>query len=149
MKPIFILPLAISLLCGACTQTRKPAYDSKADKDAIRSVLATEQIAWNNADLEAFMEGFWKSDSLLFMSPGGVAHGWQETLENYKRRYPDRAAMGTLSYEILQVDLLSRGVFLVAGRYHITLSNGTADGSFSVIFKKKDGKWVAIYDHIS
>ncbi len=147
MKSKFILLLLISLFSAACTQSSKPAFDAKAEEEAIRAVLNAEQIAWNNGDIDAFMQGFWKSDSLQFMSARGINHGWQETMEGYKTRYPDLAAMGTLSYEILQVTPLSQVVFVVMGRYHLTRTIGNLDGVFTVIFKKIDGKWVAIYDH--
>jgi hypothetical protein len=94
------------------------------------------------------MEGYWKSDSLQFMSNRGINHGWQETLDGYKEGYPDRAAMGTLSFEILSVKPINEIHFLVMGKFHLTrLSNNNLDGNFTLLFKKIDGKWVAIYDH--
>ena len=81
------------------------------------------------------------------MSARGVNHGWQETLEGYKKGYPDRAAMGTLSFEILQITPLSKENFVVMGRFHLARAVGNLDGVFTLIFKKVGGKWVAIYDH--
>ena len=135
------------MLSSACSQLNKPKFDAKAEEEAIRSVIHAQQIAWNNGDLEAFMEGYWKSDSLQFMSLRGVNHGWQETLDGYKKGYPDRAAMGTLSFEVLQITPLSRVNFVVMGRYHLTRASGNLDGVFTLIYKKVNGKWVAIYDH--
>ena len=54
------------------------------------------------------MQGYWKSDSLQFMSNRGVNHGWQEALDGYKKGYPDIAAMGTLSFELLEIRPLSQ-----------------------------------------
>lgn len=146
MNPQFISLLFMSVLFG-CSQFSKPQFDAKVEEAAIREVLDAEQIAWNNGDLEAFMEGYWKSDSLQFMSLRGINHGWQETLEGYRKGYPDRAAMGTLSFEILQVTPLSSMNFVVSGRYRLTRSAGNLEGVFTLIFKKINGKWVAIYDH--
>ena len=144
-KPQLIWALAIIL--SGCSQFSKPAFDAKKDEEAIRSVISAQQIAWNNGDIEAFMEGYWKSDSLQFMSARGMNHGWQETLEGYQEGYPSRAAMGTLSFEILQVTPLSRYNFVVMGKYHLTRAIGNLDGVFTLIYKKVDGKWVVIYDH--
>ena len=74
------------------------------DKDiqAIRAVLSTQQNAWNNGNLEAFMDGYWRSDSLSFIGKRGINYGWQKTLDNYKKSYPDKAAMGTLHFDILK-----------------------------------------------
>lgn len=146
MKSKFLLLLTFCL-SAACSQLSKPKFDPKAEEEVIRAVLNAEQIAWNNGDIDAFMEGFWKSDSLQFVSARGVNHGWEETRQGYKLRYADRAAMGTLSYEILQVTPLASDVFVVMGKYHVTRDIGNLDGAFTVIFKKIKGKWVAIYDH--
>src|SRR5882757_669892 len=103
MRPKFVLQATLALIIAACTQPKNPPFDPKAGEAAIRAVLEAEQIAWNNGDVEAFMEGYWKSDSLQFMSPRGVNHGWQETLDGYRKGYPDIKAMGTLHYEIMKV----------------------------------------------
>jgi hypothetical protein len=100
MESKFILLLILCTLSSACELQKKPVFDPKAEEATIRAILNAEQIAWNNGDLEAFMEGYWKSDSLQFMSPRGSNHGWQRVLDEYKNAYPDRAAMGTLSYEV-------------------------------------------------
>jgi hypothetical protein len=147
MKPKLSLLFAISLLAASCSQSPKAVIDPKAEEEAIRGVLTAEQISWNNGDIDGFMEGFWKSDSLQFLSARGINHGWQETRDGYKKRYPDLASMGTLSYDILQMTPLSKDVYVVMGRYNLTRTIGNLEGVFTVIFKKINGKWVAIYDH--
>ncbi|MEJ0055799.1 MAG: nuclear transport factor 2 family protein [Bacteroidota bacterium] len=149
MEPKFTLLLVFCLFFAACTQSFKPSANAKADEAAIRAILNAEQIAWNNGDLEAFMEGFWKSDSLQFMSPRGINHGWQEVLEGYKAGYPDRAAMGTLSYEVLKVTQLSEDNFVVSVKFHLTKAVGGLDGEITLIFQRIEGRWVAVYDHTS
>jgi hypothetical protein len=141
---ILLLIIAAS---GACSKLSNKAFDPKADEAAIRAVMASQQIAWNNGNLEEFMKGYWKSDSLQFMSLRGVNRGWNATLEGYKKGYPDREAMGTLSFEILLVKPISPGNYVVTGRYHLTRVVGPADGAFTLLFKYIDGKWVAVYDH--
>ena len=143
----FLLQAGVLLISISCRQPT-PVFSVKAEEAAIRAVLAAEQIAWNNGNIEVFMEGYWKSDSLQFMSNRGVNHGWQETLDGYKAGYPDRAAMGTLSFEILSVKPINEIHFLVMGRFHLVRnSNNNLDGNFTLLFKKIDGKWVAVYDH--
>ena len=116
------------LIFTACTNLNKPAFDAKKEEAAIRAELDAQQIAWNNGDLEAFMQGYWKSDSLQFMSNRGVNHGWQEALNGYKKGYPDIAAMGTLSFELLEIRPLSQINFVVMGRFHLVRSVGNLDG---------------------
>jgi ketosteroid isomerase-like protein len=133
--------------CFGCAQLTKPKFDEKVEADAIRSVLNGQQIAWNNGDMDAFMQGYWNSDSLQFLSQRGINRGWKEALAGYKKGYPNREAMGTLSFELIQIKSLSPENFVVTGKFHLTRSNGNMDGSFTLIFQKIDGKWVAVYDH--
>lgn len=141
-----LLFTSLLILGGSC-QSQKNKFDQKAEETAIRAVLDAEQIAWNNGDIEKFMEGYWKSDSLQFMSNRGINKGWQETFDAYKLGYPDRAAMGTLRFEIIKITPLDENHFVVSGKYFVTRLSGNLEGSFTLIFKKIDGKWVAIYDH--
>ncbi len=149
MESKFALILVFCLFPGGCSQFNNTSTDAKADEAAIRSILDAGQIAWNNGNLEAFMEGYWKSDSLQFMSPRGINHGWQEVLDGYKAGYPDRAAMGTLSYEVLKVTPLSHDNYVVSARFHLTRAGDGLDGMITLIFKRIDGRWVAVYDHTS
>jgi len=146
-KPIAFIIFAVA--CYSCSQPAKSVFDPAAEANAIRAVLQAQQIAWNNGDLEGFMRGYWNSDSLQFMSPRGMNHGWKETLEGYQKGYPDRAAMGNLSFEILQITPLSSLNFVVMGKYHVVRNSNNLDGVFTLIFRKVDGKWVAVYDHTS
>ena len=145
MKPTAILLLIVVTV--SCDKFSKPKFDVRAEEAAVRAVMAAQQIAWNNGDLEEFMKGYWKSDSLQFIGPRGIHHGWQEALDGYKRGYPDRAAMGTVSFELLKVTPLPPGHFVVMGRFHMIRSVGNLDGAFTLVFAKIDGRWVAIYDH--
>lgn len=146
MNSRLLLTFSLAVL-ASCTQLSKPKFDAKAEEKAIRDLMYAQEIAWNNGDIEAFMDGYWKSDSLQFVSARGINHGWQATLDGYKNGYPDRAAMGSVSFEILQVTPLSQYNFVVMGKYHLTRASGNIDGVFTLIFKKLNGKWVAIYDH--
>ena len=104
---------------------------------------------WSNGDLEAFMEGYIKSDSLKFVGSRGITYGWQQTLDNYKRGYPTKEHTGTLTFNLLDFDQLADDLFLVIGEYHLKRSVGDADGMFSIILKKIDGEWKIIADHSS
>lgn len=62
------------------------AQSLEADKAAITQLLTDQQKAWNNYDIEAFMDGYWESDDLTFYGSGGVIKGWEATLERYKKK---------------------------------------------------------------
>jgi uncharacterized protein (TIGR02246 family) len=119
------------------------------DEQQIRNLLQTQVEAWNRGDLEAFMQTYWKSDSLMFIGKNGIKWGWDETLANYKKSYPDTAAMGKLSFNIIQVKRLSVMYCYVVGKWMLTRSIGDLSGHYDLLLRKIKGKWVIISDHSS
>ena len=119
------------------------------DEQTIRSLLEEQRQAWNSGDKEKFMDTYWQSDSLMFIGKSGVTYGWQNTLNNYKKGYPDTAAMGKLKFDILEVKRLSVMYFFVVGKWHLTRSIGDVGGHFTLLFKKVKNKWVIVADHSS
>lgn len=118
----------------------------KDDKDAIRKVMADQQEAWNNYDLEGFMQGYWKSEELKFYGSNGVTYGWNNTLARYKKAYPSKDYSGTLKFVINDISKISKDAYYVMGEYHLERSVGNADGIFMIIFKKIKGEWKIISD---
>lgn len=119
------------------------------DEQQIRSLLQTQVEAWNRGDLEAFMQTYWKSDSLMFIGKNGIKWGWDETLANYKKGYPDTAAMGKLSFNIIHVKRLSVMYYYVVGKWMLTRSIGDLSGHYDLLLRKIKGRWVIISDHSS
>ena len=124
-------------------------YAQSKDETAIRKLLHTQDAAWNRGDIEGFMQGYWKSDSLMFIGKSGVTYGWQKTLENYKKGYPDTAAMGKLHFDYIEIKKLSAEYYFVVGRWHLTRTIGNLDGAFTLLMKKIKGNWVIVKDHSS
>ena len=141
MKQLFSL-LALFLLAS-------PLSAQNRDETTIRQIMAKQEAAWNRGDLEAFMAGYWKSDSLRFIGSSGLTYGWQQTLDNYKKGYPDQEAMGQLKFTILSVEKLSRKSAFVVGKWHLTRSIGDLSGHYTLLWKKIKGTWVIVADHSS
>ena len=125
------------------------ANAQSVDTAAIHSVMDEQVKAWNNGDINAFMQTYWKSDSLLFVGSKGPTYGWQTTLDNYKKRYPDTIAMGKLDFEILEIKLLSAEYGFVLGKWHLARTIGDIGGHFTLLFRKIHGQWYIIADHTS
>ncbi len=121
---------------------------NKAEK-AILTVMYAQEIAWNKGDLPGFMEGYWHSDSLTFIGSRGLTRGWQTTLDNYKKSYPDVAAMGKLTFTILKVEQLDRKNAFVIGKWHLKRVKDELSGHYTLLWKKVGGKWVIVADHSS
>ncbi|PHR92197.1 MAG: DUF4440 domain-containing protein [Robiginitomaculum sp.] len=133
-------------MLSACGHTPLDRGTMKAE---ITEMLATQDAAWNAGDIEGFMEDYWKSEDLRFASGGKVNRGWQATLENYKTRYPDKDAMGALSFRDLEIKILSREYAQVFGRWELIRATDKPGGLFTLLVQNIDGKWVVVSDHTS
>ena len=116
---------------------------------AILDLLDTQTAAWNKGDLQGFMKGYWENDSLRFIGKSGITYGWSNTLANYKRGYPDTAAMGKLNFTILVVKKLSPRYYEVVGKWYLKRSIGDAIGHYTLLLRKIKGSWVIVSDHSS
>ena len=119
------------------------------DQKAIVKLLSEQDSAWNRGDLENFMKGYWKSDSLMFIGKSGITYGWQKTLDNYKKGYPDTTAMGKLDFEYIEMKRLSDSYFFVVGKWHLTRTIGNLEGAFTLLLRKIKNVWVIVKDHSS
>ena len=123
--------------------------NDELDVDLISEVMNKQEAAWNSGDLDAFMVGYWESDSLTFIGKSGVNKGWQTTLDNYKKSYPDTASMGKLTFTNLEINKLGEDHAFVIGKWHLKRSIGDVGGHYSLIWRKIQDKWVIISDHSS
>ncbi|MCU0325096.1 MAG: nuclear transport factor 2 family protein [Spirosomaceae bacterium] len=120
------------------------------DRADVLKVLARQNENWNKGNIDAFMEDYLKSDSLMFIGAGGITYGWQATKDRYFKSYPDRATMGQLKFDILKTDFHSPKACWVLGKWHLTRpEKGDIGGVFTLILKKVNGKWLIVSDHTS
>jgi uncharacterized protein (TIGR02246 family) len=127
----------------------RPAEERKADREAIGSVLTAQQTAWNRGDVDAFLEGYWRSPELTFSGTSGVARGWDGVLARYKKSYPDQAAMGQLDFSGLEFRFLGPDAALVLGRWHLKREKGDIGGVFSLVWQRFPAGWKIVHDHTS
>jgi len=137
------------LLLGLCLLSALCSFSQSADETAIRQLLDEQTRAWNRGDVEGFMKGYWENDSLMFIGKSGVTYGWENTLANYKKGYPDTAAMGKLHFTLISLKQLSADYFYVTGKWHLQRSIGDLSGHYTLLLRKIRGSWVIIADHSS
>ena len=140
-KSTILLLLYIITTCTSFAQSK--------DEMEVRDLLVRQTKEWNKGNIPAFMNTYWKSDSLMFIGKTGITYGWQKTLDNYKKNYPDAAAMGKLKFDLLEVKRLSSGYFFVVGKWHLTRSIGDIGGIFTLLLRKVANRWLIIADHSS
>ena len=144
MKQFFGLMLGAALLYG-CATTRP-----SSQRQAISQVLTTQTAAWNRGDVSGFMQGYWQSDSLVFIGKNGLTYGWQPTLDNYRRSYPDAAAMGQLRFDGLRIIPDGPAAAHVVGRWQLTRPGlGDLQGHYLLVLRRLNRQWVIIADHSS
>jgi len=125
------------------------AFAQSKNELSIREILEKQTAAWNRGDIDDFMNGYWENDSLMFIGKSGVTYGWSNTLKNYKKGYPDTAAMGKLTFTLVQVKKLSKEYYHVTGKWFLKRSIGDIGGHFTLLFEKINNRWVIISDHSS
>jgi len=138
-----------STFLSVCLLLIVAAGAQSTDEISIRQLLDQQTAAWNRGDIDRFMDGYWENDSLMFIGKSGVTYGWTNTLNNYKRGYPDTAAMGKLRFELLTVKRLSDEYYFVVGKWFLQRSIGNIGGHYNLLFRKINGKWAIIADHSS
>lgn len=119
------------------------------DRTAILKVLEDQRQGWNKGDMDAYMQGYWKSDSLLFVGKNGPTYGWQKTLDNYKKGYPDKSAMGFLTFGIKKIEFLSKDRAFVLGSWNLKREKDEPKGYFTLLLRKISGQWKVVVDHSS
>ena len=143
-----ILSCCVVWCVFGCASVTQPASVT-----AAREVLEVQRQAWNRGDIDGFMQGYWRSADLRFAGGDAFRNGWQETIDRYRKTYPDAAAMGKLDFDLVEVRALTKDVVYVFGKWHLTRSGDAQDkaphGLFTLIVERKGGRWVITRDHTS
>jgi ketosteroid isomerase-like protein len=142
--------LALAVFVGLINITELHGQATSNMPKPIKDILDNQLKAWNTGNLEQFMVGYWRSDSLLFMGKSGINYGYANTLANYQKSYPNTAAMGHLAFDIRKTEPLGPKHYFVVGRWHLSRNEmPDLQGVFSLIFRKLKGKWYIVADHSS
>jgi len=157
--PATLASTAPAVAAPASTSTPDPAEE-------LQALLREQAAAWSRGDLDAFCSVY--ADDALFITQTGTTRGRQAVLDRYRKRYPDRAAMGTLSLEPIEVRLIggesasaSCGPLLeavresgsavagasVAARWKLSYPDKQpAEGLTLLVFHRRDGRWWIVQD---
>lgn len=131
------------------TASLKPGARKLKDTDrtAIMAVLTTQQNDWNKGDIPGFMAGYWNSSELTFAGTRGFTRGWQPVMERYRKSYADKAAMGTLDFQELDIRSLGTDAALVLGKWHLQRQAGDVGGIFTLVLQRFPEGWRIVHDH--
>src|SRR6266852_7609252 len=149
---ITAIPAVLLGLCASVVHTPKLSAapdEGASDRAAITKILEAQQNNWNRGNVNAFLEGYWRSPDLTFSGSGGIARGWDGVLARYKKNYPDRAAMGQLDFSGLEFHFLGNDAALVLGHWHLARARGDIGGVFSLVGQRFPVGCRSIHDHTS
>ena len=119
------------------------------DKKAISEMMKAQEIYWNNGDIARFMEGYWNNAELVFVGKNGPTYGYHNTMEKYKKGYPDKESMGQLHFDILHTQQWDENTIQLIGKFTLTRENDQPTGFFTLLFRKIDSVWKIVSDHTS
>ncbi|MEM1057247.1 MAG: DUF4440 domain-containing protein [Bacteroidota bacterium] len=149
----FALALVVALPLAACSSSpslSSDPFDPVAVRAGVQATLDAQIGAWNEGSIRGFMDGYANSDTLVFLSGNNERRGWEESYYAYVRGYPDREAMGTLTFENIEVRPLSALHALAFGRWRLSYDDRDgATGLFSLLLQNTADGWRVIHDHTS
>jgi len=121
------------------------------EKDSLQilTVLETQRQAWNNFDIDEFMQGYLKSDKLVFSGSNGPIYGWNFVKDRYLKTYSSNELMGYLDFEINDLFLITKKAAILLGKFNIKRDSENLSGYFTLVFKKIKGNWYIVSDHTS
>jgi ketosteroid isomerase-like protein len=123
--------------------------NAQSAADEIKKIMNSQAECWSSGDIDCFMSGYWQHPDLTFIGKNGITKGWEATLKNYQKNYPEKAAMGKLTMEILSLQQLSNEYIYVIGKWDLSREEGNLGGFFSLLWQEIDGQWLIVSDHSS
>ena len=133
--------------------------EAERARRAVTDLLNLQAEAWSRGDLDTFCSVY--ADDAAFVSTTGLTRGRQEILDRYRRRYPDRSAMGTLSLESAGVQSGTGRRDLDARRFQArldprglgrrsldaVLSGSRGRHGLTMLAMRRDGeRWIIVHD---
>ena len=142
MRSVVVCFLVAAILGSTSLSAQSPQSE-------ISAVLKMQQDAWNRGDIDTFMNGYSRSEDTVFVSGDEVTRGWQKVLDHYKKKYSDRAKMGTLTFSDLEITPLSNDSAVVLGSWELKRASDKPHGRFTLIFRLFPEGWKIVHDHTS
>jgi len=147
MKCFFKITISL-LVVFLIDQSATAQYKDK-DFNKVSQIFMQQEKDWNDGNIDAFMTSYWQSEQLQFGGSSGITRGWNATIARYKRVYPDKDAMGKLTFEIKDLTKHSRKVISLTGSWSLQRKTDAPGGHFLLIWRKIKGKWLIVADHTS
>lgn len=120
---------------------------SRTPEEIILATLKAQSAAWNEGNMDAFMEAYWKSDELKFVSGNVVTQGYSSVQKRYREKYGNSGNLGLLQLDKTDFVQVTDDVAVVTGRFNLAKDGDDSTGTFSLVMKRIDGMWRIAHDH--
>ena len=111
----------------------------------IQPFLDDQAAAWTRGDLDAFCSVY--AADATFVSPSGLTQGRQAVLDRYRKKYVDKAGMGSLKLEVLETRALGPDAASATARWTLTWPDKPAAvGLTLLVFVKTRDGWKIMQD---
>ncbi len=146
----------VLFLCGCShCSSPPPAPAPLAAKEGLKDpritacerVLLAQAAAWNRGDMAGYAAAYHESPATLFTSGSGTTLGYQALLTRMREHYPDKAAMGHLSFAGLNYTFLSDDEILVVGAWKLSRQKDKPWGRFVLVMRKVEAGWRVVLDY--
>ena len=141
-------PLSPGVLLADRERGLPVVADDAAD---IRAELLREAAAWNRGDLDGFLDGYEHAPTTTMIGKEPL-HGFAAIAAMYHAKYGDRARMGRLTFDELDIRPLGAGFAVAIGRWALArdaAAGGPVGGWFTLTLRKSRDGWRIILDHTS
>jgi uncharacterized protein (TIGR02246 family) len=160
LRAVSILSVVFCLSSPATTI----AADSKTDLDTINQQKVAgagdpekeiyDQVnraveAWNRHDLDGYLDGFWRSDSLILVVEGETVRGWDLLSKALHTGYPNPTEMGNVTLDRVQVQMLSSDLALALTWDTVSFPKKKEFGTSTIVMKKLPEGWRVAVMHTS
>jgi len=147
----------LALLGAACATT---SYQSAASGDAhianasvrteIAAMMDSSARAWNRGDLDGFVAFYDAAMSTTFVTPRKILRGPVAIKGVYTSQFAPGSVRDSLSFENMEVDLLSPDAANVIAYYKLMRGDSTIErGPTSLVMRRRNGGWRIVHDHSS
>ena len=123
-----------------------------AQGDEVRKLLKDSEDAWNRGDVVTFSSYYDDSPDTTFIGREVTHGGPDAVVARYKRGYPTREAMGTLTFSEIEVRPLGADYALAHGKFSLkrtAAGGGDTSGRFTLVLRRTAKGWRIIHDHSS
>lgn len=144
------LIIFLSLFFFGYTASAQTEFDIiKRRTQSIQQLIQTQVDCWNQGDLEGYMNGYWKSDSLQFVTEKGITFGYDNVLKNYQNTWGVKQDFGMLIFKDLRIKALDdlKLLFQVTGKWFVISETEENGGHFSLIVRFENRVPQIIIDH--